>query len=220
MKNNSLSVHDLKIGIKTFLSKDRGVRPVIVINGLNVTLNAGELLLIQGASGSGKSMLLKAIAGLATPISGEIHINDRLITSYRSNPAVYIGQPTRLRNYRSLAHNIRCWARASGNPELYEAAMQYFELEPFATIGLRKLSDGYRQRALLSRLITMPSALWLLDDPFVHLDYTGAALLSALIQTRLEQHGIILLATHQNFSGERVRTLNLSEQAISESMPH
>ena len=215
MKNNSLIVRDLKI--QPFHAN---IENSALTSGISLSLNAGQLLLIQGASGSGKSMLLKVIAGILKPVSGKIRINDRAIGDYRQTPSIYIGNASHLRSYRSVRHHVRRWARASGNPELYEAAINYFELEQVAAGRLNRLSDGYRQRVLLTRLVTMPSALWLLDDPFVHLDEVGSALLNALIQTRLEQHGIVLLATHQNFSGARVKTLNLSEPPSQDAAIH
>jgi heme exporter protein A len=220
MKNNSLVVRDLKIPlfhVKHFCNSAAKPADSLSEPMVNFTLNAGELLLVKGGSGSGKSFLLKLIAGILTPTSGEIHFNDRPIQGQHPAPSIYIGNPSQLRCYRSLRHNVRRWAQKSGHPELYDAAMSYFEMEPLASVRLGHLSDGYRQRALLTRLITMPGPVWLLDDPFMHLDEAGAALLNVLIQTRLEQHGIVLLATHQNFTGARVKTLNLSEPAHQDS---
>jgi len=74
-----------------------------------------------------------------------------------------------------------------------------------------ELSAGWQQRVALTRLITIPTGLWLLDEPMANLDAHGVSLLQALIQSRLEQGGIIVIATHMQLQGERVKAINISE---------
>lgn len=104
----------------------------------------------------------------------------------------------------------RVWAKASGHPELIDAAMHYFDLTDIPDARVDSLSAGWQQRVALTRLITMPSGLWLLMSQ----PATSTAMVSAylpLMQTRPEQGGIILVATHMQLEGENIVKLNISE---------
>ena len=123
---------------------------------------------------------------------------------------LYIGHKRGLVPSMSVVDNVSFWAKASGHPELAAAAMHYFDLDDIPEASTGDLSAGWQQRVALTRLITIPKGIWLLDEPMANLDAEGIALLQSLIQSRLEQGGIILIATHAQLQGERVKVLNVS----------
>jgi heme exporter protein A len=198
MKSNSLVMESLVVA--------RDGAPLT--QPISMALAGGDMLAIHGANGSGKSTLLKTVAGLLPIHAGTIRMNE--VWPAAQHP-LYIGHKRGLTPSMSVADNVSFWAKVSGHPELTAAAMHYFDLDDIPNATVSELSAGWQQRVALTRLITIPTGVWLLDEPMANLDAAGISLLQSLIQSRLEQGGIILIATHMQLQGERVKTLNISE---------
>ncbi len=197
MKSNSLHLDALVVG-----------RDGMALTApITTVIHAGEMLVIHGSNGSGKSTLLKTVAGLLPLISGKIRlINGEGVAAQ----PLYMGHQRGLTPSLSVLDNVTFWARASKHPELILAAMRYFELEDAAAIPVGELSAGWQQRVALTRLITMPSSLWLLDEPTANLDHAGMALLQSLIETRRAQGGVVVVASHMKMHGELIRMININ----------
>ncbi len=202
MKSNSFALNDLVIA--------REGAPLT--SPINVTLAGGELLAVRGANGSGKSTLLKTIAGLLSPESGEIRINDQWPAQV---PVLYLGHKRGLVGSMSVYDNVSFWANMYDCPELIPAALHYFDLEEVSDVPVEQLSAGWQQRVALTRLITIPSPLWLLDEPVSNLDEEAGALLQSLIQSRLEQGGMVLMTSHMNVQGDKVKVLKLRQNKLN-----
>jgi heme exporter protein A len=174
---------------------------------ISIALTGGEMLAIHGSNGSGKSTLLRMVAGLLPIYRGRIRFNDAWPIEPRP---LYIGHKRGLTPSMSVYDNVAFWARAAGTPELTAAAMRFFDLDDIPDMIVEKLSAGWQQRVALTRLITMQATLWLLDEPTANLDAEGVALLQSLMQARLEQGGIILVATHLQLQGNGIKIINIS----------
>lgn len=198
MKSNSLAFESLVVA--------RDGAPLT--QPISIALTRGDMLAIHGGNGSGKSTLLKTVAGLLPMYSGSIRMNEAWPAEQRP---LYIGHKRGLSPSMSVLDNVSFWAKASGYPELTSAAMHYFDIDDIPHAAVSELSAGWQQRVALTRLITIPTGVWLLDEPMANLDAAGVALLQSLIQSRLEQGGIILIATHMQLQGERLKTINISE---------
>jgi heme exporter protein A len=203
MKRNTIALDGLCIG-----RDGAALAPPITC-----MLEGGDMLAVMGSNGSGKSTLLKCVAGLVRPVSGTVAILSGEDGVAPPRP-LYIGHRGGLSAGMSVYDNVAFWAKASGHPELIAAALEYFDLADITDIGVDTLSAGWRQRVALTRLITMPTGIWLLDEPTSHLDAGGISLLQSLIQTRLEQGGIILIATHMELQGERIKKININDLPI------
>jgi heme exporter protein A len=209
MNSNSLELDNLRI------ARDGQE----LIHGLTYRLAAGELLLIQGKNGSGKTTLLKTIAGLLPSAGGDIRINGTPLRQALPRP-LFIGHKRGLNLSMSVFDNVALWARLTDSVELIDAALHYFDLDGIESVPLHTLSAGWQQRVALTRLITMPSIVWLLDEPLANLDSDGIALLHQLVQTRLEQGGIALMTSHAEMQGEKVKKLNISELVDTAEVIH
>jgi len=185
---------------------------VSLLAGLHMSLNSGDLLMVQGANGSGKSTLLKAMAGLFPVARGSIDWNGDKVHTHAGYPnnLLYLGHKRGLRLQMSVRDNVAFWAKMRGNEELVQAALHYFDLEPVADAPCSMLSAGWQQRVALTRLLTMPSAIWLLDEPTANLDEEATGLLHSLVMSRIEQKGIVVMTTHADVQGERHKTLDLN----------
>lgn len=201
MKSNSLEFRDLQV------ARDGQ----LLVHGLSYRLEGGDLLVVKGRNGSGKSTLLKTIAGLIPAAGGEIIQNGTKIPNPSQPRPIYLGHKRALTPAMSVGDNVRLWAALSDNLELYRAALHYFDLEGLEEVPLHTLSAGWQQRVALTRLITMPAVTWLLDEAMANLDREGIELLHHLIQTRLEQGGIVLMSSHIDVQGDQVKTINISE---------
>lgn len=197
MKSNSLELKELVVA--------REGAPLTV--PISLSIAPGEMLAIRGSNGSGKSTLLKTLSGLITPYSGNATIDGEPL---RGSPILYLGHKLGLARDMSVYDNVVLWAQLHGVPELTAAALHYFDLVDIADAPLYTLSAGWQQRVALTRLITVPAKLWLLDEPTANLDAAGIGLLQTLLHSRLEQGGIAVVATHVDIKGEFVKTLNIS----------
>lgn len=174
---------------------------------ISQVIQGGEMLSISGRNGSGKSTFLKTLAGLMPVYQGSIRVNGEWPSPLRP---LYLGHKRGLTPSMSVKDNVAFWGKASGYPELIDAAMHYFDLSDIPDVTVSTLSAGWQQRVALTRLITIPSGLWLLDEPTENLDADGAGLLQSLMQTRMEQGGIILAASHIEMRGDKIKQLELS----------
>lgn len=186
---------------------------VTLFSPLSLTMLPGDLWAIHGDNGSGKSTLLKALAGLHPIHAGRALYGNMPIAGHPEYPAcvTFLGHKRALRLSMSVEANIAHWARLYGTPELIDAALHYFDLEPYADTPCAMLSAGWRERVALARLIINPGPLWLLDEPMAHLDAEGISLVQSIIGTRLEQGGIVCVTSHHPIEGDRIKTINLNE---------
>lgn len=185
---------------------------LLLINALDFSASPGEIWVIQGSNGSGKSTLLKAIAGLYPISFGTITLGAQHLLQHQNYPhnILFLGHKQALKLSMSVYDNVAFWAKLRNTEELIEAAISYFDLEPYRNMHCELLSAGWQQRVVLTRLLTMPSKLWLLDEPMTHLDNEGIALMQSLIISRTEQQGIVLMSSHAKIQSDKVKILNLN----------
>lgn len=185
----------------------------VVLPPITQRLKSGDVLLVAGRNGSGKSSLLKAVAGLLKPQGGQILFNGKPLHDAPdfTRSMVYVGHKRGVEPGMSVRSHVAFWARAFQSRELVDAAMHYFDLEDIADVPVYTLSAGWQQRVALTRLILQPGKIWLLDEPTAGLDENGMRLLNGIIESRQEQGGIILIASHAQFSGDKVQLLDLNE---------
>ena len=171
---------------------------------LNFALSPGELLLVEGANGCGKTSLLRSIAGLLELESGSISWNGR---SVRQNQQQFRASLV------WFAHRIGFKGDLTPEQNLrFEAGLRSFRNQDFMTVlsrvgvsaeaslPMRALSAGQQRRVALARMILSNAPLWMMDEPFTNLDSDGQALLRELVSEHLEAGGICAMASHQGIS--------------------
>lgn len=161
----------------------------LVLQGVNIDADAGDVIWIRGANGCGKSTLLRLIAGLLPSASGTIKLDGRLALS-DENLALDTGL--------SVERALRFWADMDGaNAGRRDIALSAMDLLPLADIPVRFLSTGQRKRASLARILASDAAIWLLDEPYNGLDSASAARLDDAILKHSSIGGITIVAAHQ-----------------------
>jgi heme exporter protein A len=170
----------------------------------NLSLTIGDccLIVVKGANGSGKSSLLRIIATLLKPSSGQILYGNEAIDGehFREYCDIihYIGHKPALEAAMTVEENLNFLAALSENKsETVPAALHFFELEAVKDLALNKLSMGWQKRVILARLLLKKSEIWLLDEPYTYLDGRGKFLLDGLIQARIDQGGSVVIASNE-----------------------
>jgi heme exporter protein A len=184
------------------LACQRGER--VLFEGLNLALLPGSVTWLRGRNGRGKTSLLRLLAGLSAPESGEIHIAGREAiaagASWRRHWA-YVAHQNALKDDLSATEALWFLARLHGLPcgttELQQA-LRRMGMASRQHAPVRTLSQGQRRRVALARLaLSKDAALWLLDEPFDALDIDGITALNSLIAEHAQRGGCVLLTSHQ-----------------------
>ncbi|WP_133501081.1 heme ABC exporter ATP-binding protein CcmA [Cognatilysobacter terrigena] len=180
-----------------------------VFGPLDLSVDVGEVLLVQGGNGAGKTTLLRVLAGLLRADAGDVRIDGRLATpAERAGVIGYVGHLSGLKGDLSTLENLDYLAGLQGRrPGLTaEDALDLVGLAGYEDQLARQLSAGQRKRLALARLWLSPCPLWLLDEPYANLDLEGIELVNRLIRLHLDDGGATLLTTHGAYAAPPVRT--------------
>ncbi|MDH1440599.1 cytochrome c biogenesis heme-transporting ATPase CcmA [Pseudomonas sp. GD03721] len=188
---------------------------------LHFALQPGDMLQISGPNGSGKTSLLRLIAGLRQPTSGDILLQGQALNEQRSELArnlLWIGHAAGIKGLLSAEENL-AWLCALHRPASREAIWQALEavgLRGFEDVPCHTLSAGQQRRVALARLYLEDTPpLWVLDEPFTALDKSGVAQLEAHLAAHCERGGVVVLTTHHSLQHKPVtyRDLDLGQHA-------
>jgi heme exporter protein A len=184
------------------LTLTRGERNLLV--NLDVSLEAGEALRVTGENGSGKTSLLRILAGLVQPAAGSVHWCGEDIATLREQyhaQLVYLGHAQGIKDDLLAWENLVLAARLAGHVIDAERACQALAelgLSAQAELPVRVLSQGQRKRVALARLhLGLPQRLWILDEAFTALDVASVARLTRQIGQHLAAGGMLVYTTHQ-----------------------
>lgn len=167
----------------------------VIFDRLSFDIAGGSVVALLGASGAGKTSLLKIIAGLIRPTSGEVIGSDGLPIAGR---IAYMGQKDLLYPWLTVAENISLGARLRGEKTDREWAVHLLErvgLSGYAKALPSALSGGMRQRAAIARTLYERQPIVLMDEPFSALDAITRAMIQTLAAELLAQHTVLLI-TH------------------------
>ncbi|MFQ3307190.1 MAG: heme exporter protein A [Candidatus Midichloriaceae bacterium] len=171
----------------------------LIFENIGFTLFSGSCLFIKGRNGIGKTTLLRIIANLSQKEKGDIFfngINIKLSIQEYYNLLFYVGKREVLDQQESVLKNLEFIASMYKQTINIAAAIRTFSLEPFIHTEIFKLSEGFKQRVLLSRLLLTNAKIWILDEPFNSLDREGLIIVNNLIKARCGQQGIVIIANH------------------------
>jgi heme exporter protein A len=186
--------------------------------GLNFAVEPGHALVVTGANGTGKTTLLRMLAGLSAPESGEIRWQGNPVEPFDADlraATAFAGHHPALKDELTAEENLASLVEVAGDQpgrDAIRGALASVALDRQRTLPARVLSQGQRRRIGLARLTLVRRPLWILDEPVTALDAAGAALLASLVAGHLESGGLAVAATHTSLGlpERRVRSLTLS----------
>jgi heme exporter protein A len=185
-----------------------------LFQALSFALSPGELLLLEGRNGCGKTSLLRAIAGLIELESGRIFWNGEPVLSNRQafhGSLVWMAHRVGLKADLTLVENLKFEAhlRAQSGKD-FDEVLHRLGIDRLKSLPLRSLSAGQQRRVALARMLMSRVPLWLMDEPFTNLDREGRSLVMELTTEHLDSDGMCIMAAHQDIEiGGNVRKILL-----------
>ncbi|NNC37604.1 MAG: heme ABC exporter ATP-binding protein CcmA [Acidimicrobiales bacterium] len=183
--NNSPEQHSLKV---TDLRIKRGSK--LLFDGTSFNANAGDVIWITGSNGSGKTSLLRCLAGLLKQDSGTI------IYSGNATAIAYLGHQDSHKNDLTVLENLEFWGSIYQTPVDLEKTMQRVDIWRLRDLKAKNLSAGQSRRVALARLLLQDANIWFLDELAAPLDEAGRDLITDLTSAHIANGGVAFIATH------------------------
>ena len=189
---------------------DRGERRLF--EGLSFRLGPGDGLLVQGPNGTGKTSLMRQVAGLLPLAAGAVSVFGAEADTPPAELCHYVGHLNGVKGSMTVRENLTFWSdylKGDATVGDVESALDVFGLTPVANISAAFLSAGQKRKLALSRVLACPRPIWLLDEPSVSLDVASVKRLSKAIEAHSKAGGIVMVATHVPLGGAFTHTLDL-----------
>ena len=171
-----------------------------LLQGVNFSLDAGQLLHLHGHNGAGKTTLLKLLAGLLHPTEGEIRYLDQAITQNLAEyqqAICYVGHKAGISQVLTVRENCLFDLQRGPYCMPFDELMNRFSLFGLEDTPCNLLSAGQRRRVGLLRILMSNASIWLLDEPLVALDQDAMSILMDCFRDHLDKGRQIILTSHQ-----------------------
>ena len=173
-----------------------------VLAGVNLTVNRGEIVLLQGPNGAGKTSLLRLCAGLLPLARGEAVLLGCDLRTQREavrSRVGLLGHANGLYADLTVGENVRFWGATVGasKPEVQAALQRMGLAQRLTDVAVSRLSAGQKRRTALACLIARRAELWLLDEPHAGLDAAACDELDATLRDAAAAGATIIVASHE-----------------------
>ncbi|MBX7493725.1 heme ABC exporter ATP-binding protein CcmA [Qipengyuania sp. 1NDW9] len=179
----------------------RGER--LLFKGLSLGCAPGDALQVTGSNGVGKSSLIRILAGLLKPFSGEVSTTGAM---------GLIDETLALDANQPLGKALAFWERIDGCRDP-SRALEVLQLEELLDVPVRFLSTGQKKRAAFARLLNRNCPIWLLDEPLNGLDTQAQKSVESLVALHCSGGGIAVVASHQAMALPDAETLAIEDFA-------
>lgn len=171
-----------------------------ILENICLTMKCGQIYGITGENGSGKTMLMRVIAGLVNPSSGQLMFDGKNRVDADPNIGIMIENAS-LYLELSGRENLRLLAsiRKRATNEEIDQAIRRVGLEPEDKRTFRKYSLGMKQRLMLAQAIMEQPEILLLDEPTNAIDRKGVELVHQIMNEEAQRGAVVLLASHVDY---------------------
>lgn len=168
---------------------------VCVVRDLGFALDRGQALMIAGPNGSGKTSILRAVAGFLD-FDGKIEFD---ATPLEASQIHYVGHQSGLKQHLSVAENLQFMAAILGRatPARIGEAMAIWGVTQLAASPVGELSAGQLRRTAMARLAVISRPIWLLDEPFTAVDQAGRDILTEQVASHCAAGGLVVASSHE-----------------------
>lgn len=172
----------------------------VLFSELNFVLTSGQVLLIEGANGAGKTSLLRILTGFRKPDDGDLFWDDLLIDDTQDfyQDTAYIGHNNGLKDTLTAEENLRYAQALASITATIDDALEQVGLNGYQDTLVRFMSAGQRRRLALARLLCTHKPLWILDEPFTSLDRASIKLFEQFITAHVTQGGLVIMTSHHD----------------------
>lgn len=174
-----------------------------LFDGLNLQLEAGRVLQVEGVNGAGKTTLLRILCGLTQPREGTVYWKGDDIRQCRTvynEDLLYIGHHPGIKLELTALENLHFFHALGGHDgtaTALEQALEQVGLYGYEESPVRTLSAGQRRRVGLARLWLSTAPLWVLDEPFTAIDRQGIRNLETRLRHHVQTDGLVIITSHQ-----------------------
>jgi len=186
----------------------------VLFEELAFELVSGQVLLLEGKNGSGKTSLLRILCGFREPDAGKIHwCGEAVKDSQFYADMAYVGHLDGIKKELTVLENLKMsLALSSSGRYSIDQALTKVHLSGYDDVLVQALSAGQKRRLSLARLLITENVLWILDEPFTSLDRQGIALIESLMAEHCASGGMIVLTSHHDIDlpDVDVQRINLS----------
>lgn len=178
----------------------------LLVDNLNLRVEAGTIHQVEGPNGSGKTTLLRVLCGLSSRYRGEILWKGQALRKLRTDylsTLLYIGHGAGIKAALTPRENLQWHCAVKGGSDgaqAIEEALSRVGLFGFEDAPCFTLSAGQQRRVGLARLFLVPAGLWVLDEPFTAIDKHGVRELEQWIAEHAARGGSVILTTHHELS--------------------
>jgi len=187
----------------------------ILFETLNLSVCCGDIVQVEGPNGSGKTSLLRILAGLSQPYDGTVLFKEQNIVEqadvFHQN-LLYLGHLPGVKGEMTAQENLEFNLALHGNDvSTAEETLEKVNLLGFEDALASHLSAGQHRRISLARLWQSSAPIWILDEPFTAIDKRGVNELEQLFLAHAERGGCVILTTHQDlsFPEDKVKKITL-----------
>ena len=186
---------------------------ILIYKNINLKIFPGELLLVRGANGVGKTTLLSNIVNFSEPLEGSITYYGRSVDNHIASECfLYIGENNFAYDTLTLNQNIDYWLSVHNvnfDKSIKNKSVNFLFQELNLDKKFYQLSFGLKKKLQLLLLMLVNKPVWVLDDPFNGLDMKSILKINHLFEKKLENKGIIIVTSHQNIILQNYKTLEL-----------
>jgi heme exporter protein A len=186
----------------------------VLFEELDFTLKPGQVLLLEGKNGSGKTSLLRILCGFREPDSGQVFwCGDAINDSQYYADMAYVGHLDGIKKELTVLENLKVsLALSRAGQYSIQQALDKVKLAGYDDVLVQALSAGQKRRLSLARLLITQNMVWILDEPFTSIDKQGIALIESLMIEHCAEGGMIILTSHHeiNLLGVDIQRIPLS----------